>query len=108
MKLSKLYCNVETFKNIKFNLDGINVIYAEVQSESREKKNSHDLGKTKLAELIDYLLLKGADKNFFLFKLKNKEGTSIFNEYVFYLEVLLNSGKYLTIRRSVKNNTKIS
>lgn len=107
MRLSKLYSNQENFKNIKFNLNGLNVIYAEVKSDSQEKKNSHDLGKTKFADIIDFLLLKGIDKNHFLLKIK-QEKVSIFNDYVFYLELYLNSGKYLTIRRNISANTKIS
>ncbi|SDL86266.1 DUF2326 domain-containing protein [Pedobacter antarcticus] len=109
MKLSKLYANNETFKNIAFNLSGINVIYADVQTNLDDHKNSHDLGKTKIAELIDFLLLKTADqKKSFLFKLKNEEGVSLFQEYVFYLEIQLNDGRYLTIKRAINNNTKIS
>ena len=107
MQLSKLYTNQLSFKNIKFNLNGLNVIYAEVKSELKEKKNSHDLGKTKLAELIDFLFLKEIDRRHFLLKIK-KGGKSIFEDYVFYLEVYLNSGKYLTIKRGVSENTKIS
>ncbi len=108
MQLSKLYSNQPNFKNIEFNLDGLNIVYAEVQSESSEKKNSHDLGKTKLAELIDFLLLKEIDKEkHFLLKIrKNKK--SIFEDYIFYLEVYLNSGKYLTVKRGISENTKIS
>lgn len=109
MKLSSLYSNIDTFKNILFNLKGINVVYADVQTDLEDRKNSHDLGKTKLSDLIDFLLLKTVDqKKHFLFKLKNAEGVSPFLDYVFYLEVLLNDGRFLTIRRSVSNNTKIS
>lgn len=110
MKLSKLYCNESRFKNIRFNLDGLNIVYADVQSRKEEKKNSHDLGKTKLAELIDFMFLKEIDNQskHFLFRIKNDLGKSIFNDYEFYLEILTNSGKYLTIKRSVSNNTKIS
>lgn len=107
MKLSKLYCNDEKFKNIKFNLKGLNVIYADVKSQPIEKKNSHDLGKTKLAELIDFLLIKEIDRKHFLLKTK-EQGTSIFDDFIFYLEVQLNSGKYLTIKRSVGQHTKTS
>ena len=57
MQLSKLYCNKQNFKHIKFNLNGVNVVFAEVKTKPEQKKNSHDLGKTKLAELIDYLFL---------------------------------------------------
>lgn len=107
MKLSKLYCSDERFKNIKFNLKGLNVIYADVKSNPIEKKNSHSLGKTRLAEIIDYLLIKKIDKKHFLFK-KKGEDISIFNDFVFYLEIQLNSGEFLTIRRCVKQHTKTS
>lgn len=106
MQLSKLYTNQSNFKNIEFKLNGLNVIYAEVKSELKEKKNSHDLGKTKFAELIDFLFLKEIDKKHFLLKIK-KNSKSIFEDYVFYLELYLNSGKYLTIQRGVDENTKI-
>lgn len=108
MKLSKLYCNTPDFKNITFNLKGLSVIYADVTSNIEEKKNSHDLGKTKLAELIDFLFLKSVDKSHFLLKIKNDKGIPIFSNYIFYLEILLNSGQYLTIKRGVLNQTKIS
>lgn len=108
MKLSKLYCNDDRFKNITFNLRGLNVIYADVITKLEDKKNSHDLGKTKLAELIDYLLIKKIDKSNFLLKSKDESGDSIFKNHIFYLEVLLNSGKFLTIRRSINNPTKTS
>ncbi|MEM8938621.1 MAG: DUF2326 domain-containing protein [Bacteroidota bacterium] len=108
MKLSKLYTNKENFKNIGFN-PGVNVIYAEVKTKISEKKNSHNLGKTLLSELIDIMLLKKlSPKNHFLFTTKNDKGEAVFSSYIFYLEILLNSGKYLTIKRSVSNNTKIS
>jgi len=107
MQLSKLYTNQPSFKSIRFNLNGLNVIYAEVKSELKEKKNSHDLGKTKLAELIDFLFLKEIDKKHFLLKIR-KSGQSIFGDYIFYLEVYLNPGQYLTIQRGVSENTKIS
>lgn len=107
MKLSKLYSNKESFKNIKFNLNGLNVIYADVQTDIKDKKNSHDLGKTKVAELIDFLLLKKIDKKDFLLKI-TENNKSIFNDFIFYLEIELNDGHFLTIKRGVENNTKIS
>jgi uncharacterized protein YydD (DUF2326 family) len=104
MKISKLYCNQPGFKNIQFNLDGINVVYADVKTEIKEKKNSHDLGKTKLAELIDFLFLKKINNQHFLLKHEKQH----FQNHVFYMEIFLNSGQYITIKRAVKNNTKIS
>lgn len=108
MKLSKLYCSDSRFKNIKFNLNGLNVIYADVISDPNDKKNSHNLGKTRLAELIDYLLMKKLGNSHFLLKIKGENDKSKFNEHVFYLEVLLNSGQYLTIRRAINTNPKTS
>lgn len=111
MKLSKLYSNDAGFKDVRFNLRGLSVIYADViaddtSTKKHEKKNSHSLGKTKLAELIDFLFLKGVTKHHFL--LKDKNGEPLFNDHVFYLELLLNSGRYLTIRRGVASPTRIS
>lgn len=111
MKLSKLYCSDTGFKNLRFNLRGLSVIYADViaddaPTKNKEKKNSHSLGKTKLAELIDFLFLKGINRQHFLFKEKN--GELIFKDHTFYLELLLNNGRYLTIRRSVAAATRIS
>jgi len=110
MKLSKLYCNQKNFKNITFNLNGVNVIYADVQAEIQKKNNSHDLGKTLLSKLIDFLLLKKISnyKTHPLYKIKREDGETIFQDYIFYLEIVLNSGKFLTIKRPVNKNTKIS
>ncbi len=107
MQLSKLYCNHKDFKNITFNLNQLNVIYADVKSKLEEKKNSHALGKTKLADLIDFMLLKKIDRHHFLLKIKEND-ISVFTNHIFYLELYLNSGKFLTIKRAVKSNTKIS
>lgn len=110
MKLSQLYTNNNNFKNTKFNLKGINVIYAEVKTKIDDKKNSHNLGKTLIIEVIDFLLLKKVNnmKKHFLFSTENEKGIGIFEDYIFYLEILLNNQKYLTIKRAVQSNTKIS
>ncbi|CAM1369474.1 DUF2326 domain-containing protein [Tenacibaculum xiamenense] len=108
MKLNKLYTNKDTFKNIKFN-SGLNVVYADVKTKVSANKNAHNLGKTLLSELIDILLLKGiTPKNHFLFTTKNELGENVFSSYIFYLEILLNSGRFLTIKREVLNHSKIS
>ncbi|NOU19667.1 MAG: DUF2326 domain-containing protein [Bacteroidales bacterium] len=107
MQLSKLYCNDKDFKNITFNLNELNVIFADVKSDLKEKKNSHDLGKTKLAELIDFMLLKKINKNHFFLKIKEND-KSVFINHEFYLELFLNTNEYLTIKRNIEDNTKIS
>lgn len=106
MKLSKLYCN-KPFHNITFTTEkgGLNVVLGEAKGK-KEGSNSHCLGKTKLAELLDFMLLKG-HKDVFMFKSSNKGN---FVGYEFYLELLLNNGKYLTIKRTTdeRNATKIA
>ena len=57
MKLSKIYSNKrEIFEDIKFN-QGLNVIFGEVKSPEDMKKDSHNLGKTLLISLIEFLML---------------------------------------------------
>lgn len=107
MQLSKLYCNHKDFKSITFNINELNVIYADVKSDLKEKKNSHDLGKTKLADLIDFMLLKEINKHHFFLKIKDID-KSVFINHVFYLELYLNSNEFLTIKRNIESNTKIS
>lgn len=101
MKLSQLYAN-KSFKNIVFN-DGLNLVLAKVTKKLDLNKDSHNLGKTTLISVIDFLLLKEVAGEHIFKKFQNK-----FDGYVFFLEILLNSGEYLTVRRSVDTPTKIS
>lgn len=104
MKLSKLYSNNKKFKDIIFN-EGFNIIYGDVEkgSDVDPKTGEHNIGKTSLVHLIDFLLLKTVNKKNFFGKHSEK-----LSGWVFYLEIKLNSGKYLTISRAVDSNTKIS
>ncbi|BAX80237.1 DUF2326 domain-containing protein [Labilibaculum antarcticum] len=105
MKLSKIYANDSKFKPIIFN-EELNVIYGNVESQidnGTGRVQEHNLGKTSLVYLIDFLLLKKVSKtNFF-----GKYG-GYFSDWVFYLEIMLNDGKFLTIKRAIHPNTKIS
>jgi uncharacterized protein YydD (DUF2326 family) len=101
MKLSQLYAN-KKFKNIIFN-DGLNLVLAKVTKKLDLNKDSHNLGKTTLIAVIDFMLLKEL-KEEHIFKTYQEN----FSGYVFFLEILLNSGEYLTIKRSVDAPTKIS
>jgi len=103
MKIRRIYCSDEDrFHNMVF-ADGFNVIQAEIKDRSDEKKDTHNLGKTLLIHLIDFLMLKqiANKKKFFL----TKGG---FGGQVFFAELQLNSGSYLVIRRSVDTPSKIS
>jgi uncharacterized protein YydD (DUF2326 family) len=68
MKLSKLYSNRHnSFPPIRFN-DGLNVVLAEIRDPENLNKDTHNLGKTTIAQIIDFCLLKKRSASFFLFK----------------------------------------
>lgn len=101
MKLSQLYAN-KSFKNIVFN-DGLNLVLAKVTKKLDLNKDSHNLGKTTLIAVIDFMLLKEVKEEHIFKKYQTK-----FSGYTFFLEILLNSGEYLTIKRSIDTPRKIS
>ena len=94
MKLSKLYCNDKRFKTVYFK-EGFNLILGNV--DNKNKNDTHNLGKTTLIEIVDYMLLKSSSH---FFNGKSKE--EIFKGFEFFLEVELDKG-FVTIKRSVKN-----
>ncbi|MDR0665189.1 MAG: DUF2326 domain-containing protein [Helicobacteraceae bacterium] len=103
MKLSKLYSNKsDTFAPVDF-VSGLNVVAAEIRLPENRNKDTHNLGKTTLGRLIDFSFLSVKDPQFFLFK-----HFDLFRELVFFLEIELKDGSFVTIRRSVEEATKIA
>jgi len=103
MKLSKLYSNrPDLFSPIDFQA-GLNVVLAEIRLPENKDKDTHNLGKTTLGRMIDYCFLAGREKDFFLFKHED-----IFKDLVFFLEIGMGDVTYLTVRRGVRDHTKIS
>jgi uncharacterized protein YydD (DUF2326 family) len=101
MKISKIYSNGKLpFKNIEFNND-FNVIIGRITDRSNREKDTHGLGKTRLIYVIEFLLLDGINKNTHFL------GNDIFKGLIFFCEIELNNGKYLLIKRSVDNPTRI-
>ncbi len=98
MKLSKIYSN-KNFKNIEFN-EKFNAIIAFIESD--KKDDTHNLGKTSLIRVIDFLLLSSYNKN-----TDRLLGNNLFIGQDFYAELKLNNGKYLIIKRSINTATKI-
>jgi uncharacterized protein YydD (DUF2326 family) len=78
-----------------------NVVLAEIQDKTK-KKDTHNLGKTSLIHVINFLLLSAFSKK------KGLLSNDVFAGQTFYLEIQLNSGKYLVIKRSINAATKIS
>lgn len=68
-----------------------------------KKKDTHNLGKTTLGRLLDFCLLSKRDDKFFLFK-----HFDLFKDFVFFLELELRDGSFVTVRRGVEEATKIS
>ena len=102
MRLSKLYSNDSRFHNMTFN-EGLNVVLGKVCKRNEVQKDSHNLGKSTLIDVLDFMLLKNIDKNHLF-----KKYSPLFDNHIFYLEIELNNGTFLTIRRSVKEATRIS
>jgi uncharacterized protein YydD (DUF2326 family) len=99
MKISKIYSN-KNFKNIEFN-ENFNAVVAFIESD--KKDDTHNLGKTSLIRVIDFLLLSSYNKNS-----DKLLGNNLFIGQDFYGEFKLNSGKYLILKRSINTATKIS
>lgn len=97
----RLYSNQVAFEDIEFN-GGLNVVLGEIRLEKDRDKDTHNLGKSTLCQLLDFCLLKTRNKEFFLFK-----HDELFRDFVFYLELQLADGRYLTIRRDVASASKI-
>lgn len=104
MKLVRIYANEkEIFPEIPFG-PGLNVILAEVRVPEDGTKSDHNLGKTLLTRLLDFMLLKEVEGDFFMRKHQER-----FESFVFFLEILLPDGKtHATIRRAAKGDTKIA
>lgn len=102
MRVSRFYSDQpDVFSPIDF-VAGLNVVLAEIRLPENQQRDTHNLGKSTLGRLLDFGFLAGKDPKFFLFRYPQ------FNEFVFYLEVELEDGTYLTIRRSVADATRIA
>lgn len=103
MKLSKIYSNQpKVFLPISFH-EGLNVVFGRVLHPTDKQKDSHNLGKSTLVDLIDFLLLKESLTSHFL-----ELNRIRFTNYVFYLEIKIAENEFITIRRSVDSSSKIA
>ncbi len=103
MKLSSLYSNKpDLFEPVAF-AQGLNVVMAEIRLPENRNKDTHNLGKTTLGRLLDFGFLAERDTQFFLFM-----HAKLFQDFIFFLEIELEDASFVTIRRGVKEATKIS
>ncbi len=102
MKLQRLYCDQpELFGPIDFH-EGLNVVLGEIRQPLRSELDTHNLGKSLLARVIDYCLLKQKNKREFPF------AQEALRAFVFFLEVRVQTGGHVTIRRAVDPGSKVS
>ncbi|MCH6258983.1 DUF2326 domain-containing protein [Puniceicoccaceae bacterium K14] len=104
MKLSRLYTNDDSvFVPIDFR-EGLNTIVARIQHPTDDDKSSHCLGKTLIIDVIDFCLLKSVGKKGHFLKSRS----DLFETLVFFLEIELKKGDFVTVRRGVREATKIA
>lgn len=104
MKLSRLYTNDDSvFVSIDFR-EGLNAIVARIQHPTDDEKSSHCLGKTLIIDVLDFCLLKTVGKKGHFLKTRD----DLFGCLVFFLEIELGEGDYVTVRREVRESTKIA
>jgi len=102
VKLTRLYSNKPNiFAAIEFN-EGLSIVLAEIRIPANQLLDTHNLGKTTVGELIDFCLLKGKSRTFFLFKHESR-----FSDFTFYLEMRLDDGRYVTVARPVVPGSKV-
>jgi len=103
MTLSKLYSDrPDKFKAVEF-VAGLNVVMAEIRLPENRNRDTHNLGKSTLGRMLDFGFLASRDAKFFLFK-----HYDVFRDFVFFLEVSLRDGSYLTVRRSVAEASRVA
>ncbi|WP_291766682.1 DUF2326 domain-containing protein [Maricaulis sp.] len=109
MQFSRLYSNKPTvFEPIDFNCadaaNVLNLVLADVQNPKEKGKDSHNLGKTTLIHLLEFCLLKSITSTSHILEKRRDR----FVEFVFFVELALHDGGFVTIKRSVESNTRIS
>lgn len=103
MKLSCLYSDQpDIFAPIRFR-DGLNVVLAHIRHPKDDSKLGHNLGKTLIIEILDFCFLKKVTKDHLF-----KRHSDLFSDFVFFLEIQLHDGSFLTVRRSASEPTKIA
>jgi|GEM_PF-607460 uncharacterized protein YydD (DUF2326 family) len=108
MQIRRIYSNKpKIFSPINFNCEENailpNIVYGEVRHPSDRRRDSHNLGKTTLLHLIDFLLLKATSPEHFL--VRNRER---FEDFVFFIELALRAGDFATVRRGASNPNRVA
>lgn len=96
----------EIFLPIVFNAgersDVLNVVFGDVKRPKDSDRDSHNLGKTILIDVIDFMFLASVGKGHLFSRQRNR-----FQGLVFFMELRLASNDFVGIRRSVDEPTRI-
>ena len=76
---------------------------AETHLDEDQKVDVHNLGKSTLGRIIDFCFLSSRSADFFLFKHEER-----FIDFVFFLEIELANGSFVTVRRNVATPSRIA
>jgi len=99
--------NPDYFIPIRFNVGedarNLNVVYGDVRRPQDKSRDSHNLGKTTLITVIDFLFLSNVDKGH-LFT-RHRES---FEDLEFFLELYVNSSEYIGIRRGTADPNSVA
>ncbi|MBK8259982.1 MAG: DUF2326 domain-containing protein [Nannocystis sp.] len=103
MKLVRLYSNHDdVFVPLTFS-PGVNVVLGTIHDPARRVgKNTHNLGKSTLARVIDYCLLQEDPRAIF------QSATERFADFIFYLEIDLWGERRVLVRRHVSGDRRTS
>lgn len=109
MQISRLYCNrPDIFGPIDFNSRDrshtLNVVFGAVRQPKNKNRDSHNLGKTTLIQVIDFMLLKDITGSSHFFETHAHR----FEMLVLFFEISIGDGTLVTIRRSVAEPTKVA
>ena len=103
MKLLSLYTNHDDlFSPIAFR-EGLNVVFARVKDPAKRDRATHNLGKTFLIDIIDFVLLGDIEKDH-----PFRTDPDLFGDFAFFIELRSDSGKYITVRRETKPRQPVS
>lgn len=107
MQISRIYSNrAGILEAVDFNFgtraSRLNVVLGEIRKPQDLKSDSHNLGKTTLLHMVDFLLLSGLGPDHFLVVHESR-----FKDFDFYLEIALNAGEFATVRRNPSNPGRI-
>lgn len=99
--------NAARFRPIEFNWGDnsniLNVVFGDIHHPDSTNLDSHNLGKTTLIQVIDFMFLAKISKDHIF-----KKRTELFSDLTFYMELRLSEGTHIAIKRSVANPTKIN